>query len=1112
MNGTTPWLSAEIPVSENPISSVSAFFNFRTNDFSAMSLRLVERVSVALNRGGLDGFSLVDEVYMSSGNCSVYNASAESPVFNLSTLNVAKFPEGVLSDQQLKGIFDFSTICVSATNSSLFINGSSIDGLYLTGDRDSENRRITSPRFWIQGFVSYTPLAVILSGLSSKMSPVLRLSDINPTNPPLAISLSFNSTISQSVPVCGQQIFSKSGCSLFTVGVSGSAKLTDYEARYRSEFWPIWFASRASDIEGEFNVSLPPKGPSFPYFKSLTSNTSSSTAWTLFSAPQDSWAPQVPQCVVGTTCDSLTIAPSGRFSHTAVLYRSWTVSEMLQHQTFCRLTPSSSNSACGSECSTNTSCLFGRSTDMSLYYSSVSNAAGWASAEFVNDDGFQFPVLDPHYSQCPSSCCGGRRLCTRLYDELGRRVPYDGLFMLVFGGKTRQVLDINGKDFFLNCEALLEGNSDKDQSLHSCLEFQSNELWRYDVDADFWELIKPATGIDASGESMGFPPGRFAHGSAVVTIPAENDPNGFMRKFMYIYGGLGNDCLSGICADVWKFEIPYAPQAAWPYSGGRWQSGAAWTSLQSNPYGGRYGHKMVATDSGDYLFVFGGRKAGEFLSDLLLYRIASDTWELQSTLGYKYFTRTVVDYLGDELEFQISDLSQLRPHNSEDSYGPQTERTSNSSQQPVSRADSVLLTFDQTETGGSVTTQLISIGGFHTYNSPYPGASMPYPTYPYYLSDTWNFDHSLMLWTQTFFQKNSEQPSARRGATAVKLLSSTGNLRVLLFGGHQQDKLFNDLWYYHTTETDPSSRKWTNLNTFIEGPSPAGVAYHSMVSDAQTGLVITFGGLSWYRPNYTITDAFVNRDNMCFKNATELTSRFTVTLEAVNFIASECQGEMRGFCCDSLSAVRSAARVSEISSICTLSCQAKKFKPVFAPEFTLGTWIYNQSACSNDCSGNGQCEFSTCVCKPGFSGEDCNTTLCPGSVCYADSYTHQQFCTYCNQRGTCTDDAVCLCDSGWQGEDCGAAECPNDCSGNGICIEDFPSNQCVCQGAYSGSDCSQLLCLNQCSNTGDCINGTCSCSPGYYGTDCSVYVPGAGAERVVLTSAAISFLIFLIVN
>ncbi|KYQ90676.1 substrate adhesion molecule [Tieghemostelium lacteum] len=62
--------------------------------------------------------------------------------------------------------------------------------------------------------------------------------------------------------------------------------------------------------------------------------------------------------------------------------------------------------------------------------------------------------------------------------------------------------------------------------------------------------------------------------------------------------------------------------------------------------------------------------------------------------------------------------------------------------------------------------------------------------------------------------------------------------------------------------------------------------------------------------------------------------------------------------------------------------------------------------------------------------------------------------------------------------------CPNDCSGNGQCL----SGTCSCTQGYSGNDCSIKQCLNNCTGPefGTCNDGTCLCTPNWSSTDCSV--------------------------
>lgn len=149
------------------------------------------------------------------------------------------------------------------------------------------------------------------------------------------------------------------------------------------------------------------------------------------------------------------------------------------------------------------------------------------------------------------------------------------------------------------------------------------------------------------------------------------------------------------------------------------------------------------------------------------------------------------------------------------------------------------------------------------------------------------------------------------------------------------------------------------------------------------------------------------------------------------------------------------------------------------------------------CFGGGECtvlsgtpprlgQIFGCRCRPGFTGEACDSFICAGN-------------RDCANDGTCDENTgLCTCKhSSFAGSDCGIANCgywrgteESLCSGNGHCIR-ISESRCLCNDGYTGKNCSSPLCTNggECMNNGTCISegeeaGMCACPGAYSGPLC----------------------------
>ncbi|KAH9488616.1 hypothetical protein Btru_061289 [Bulinus truncatus] len=169
--------------------------------------------------------------------------------------------------------------------------------------------------------------------------------------------------------------------------------------------------------------------------------------------------------------------------------------------------------------------------------------------------------------------------------------------------------------------------------------------------------------------------------------------------------------------------------------------------------------------------------------------------------------------------------------------------------------------------------------------------------------------------------------------------------------------------------------------------------------------------------------------------------------------------------------------------------------------------------CSMQCSCNSSNTVDcndvngTCTCKPGWIGATCNQACDAthfGQGCLQTCQCIKNNTIDCNDvNGTCT------CKPGWNGTNCeadidecainssycsAASETCSNLNGTAECLckdgffrPTLGSSCQACNATHYGYNCGQL-CTCHINNTLDCndVNGTCTCNPGWTGTNCDV--------------------------
>eukprot|EP00921_Rhytidocystis_pertsovi_P026916 GHVQ01043371.1.p1 GENE.GHVQ01043371.1~~GHVQ01043371.1.p1 ORF type:complete len:588 (+),score=67.26 GHVQ01043371.1:245-2008(+) len=471
---------------------------------------------------------------------------------------------------------------------------------------------------------------------------------------------------------------------------------------------------------------------------------------------QDQWRHSRELCVEGQACSNLPTAPSGRQGHSMIVYETWNEDEK------------------------------------STY---LGTSGVFVQADVLSDD-----VLSVSDRECPPNCCQSSEACERYRDVLGYEVPFGREFVLMFGGLTREVqFDDQNRSLYNQCETIAKELKPRSLPIEwrSCSEHFSNELWKYDPTEAAWRYMKPqadSSKLDVLSTALVVPTPRAFHGATLVSLDASQDRDGVARKYLYVYGGLGRECDTGVCNDMWRYEIPWAGQIYYPRinNGDSWNRGNRWQRVADGP-GSRYGHVMSSSTDGSYILVFGGHTTRKYFNELWKYRVMNDFWELVFPNSISYLSFPVLLHNGTEALHKVEDFSQFEGIDYSESEIVWVDRQG---YVPAERAN-----VGAVMSPGNLP-YLVVYGGFRTPPSPFPQVTNQFPTYTtqlgsgYYLSDAWTYTVKDNKWNPYFFNKHSPYPGPRRGHSLVYYTDAANyswphydrshEEAVVLFGGEHQ--------------------------------------------------------------------------------------------------------------------------------------------------------------------------------------------------------------------------------------------------------------------------------------------------------------------------------------
>ncbi|XP_059158121.1 uncharacterized protein LOC131942326 [Physella acuta] len=264
-------------------------------------------------------------------------------------------------------------------------------------------------------------------------------------------------------------------------------------------------------------------------------------------------------------------------------------------------------------------------------------------------------------------------------------------------------------------------------------------------------------------------------------------------------------------------------------------------------------------------------------------------------------------------------------------------------------------------------------------------------------------------------------------------------------------------------------------------------------------------------------------------NGTKCYDKDECAIKGLNSCDQLCRNTEGGFACECIEGyelnvtTRNTCFLSNISQVCPTESKCNQLC-VLMNKSQICSCYLGYKLINDICVDINECDYNPCV--NGFCSNSNGTFSCSCSngmkllddktsctACQHGYYGYDcaEYCS-CNTTNTtpqiCSaENGTCDCLTGWTGADCSTDinECnqtKNLCLDNADCINSPGSYRCVCNiGFYRsnggciscdanlyGQDCKKTCtCVKDNSNDCNAVNGTCTCKPGWTGSNCETY-------------------------